>query len=348
MAGLKNVGASIVIAALAILGCADAEEREPLAAPLQPDSSYVFGEPDDVFELDEALQEISGLTMLEDGRLAAVQDEDGILYVLDPATGAIVEEREFAGPGDYEGIELVDGRLFILQSDGELIALSEPSADALQLETISVDLVSGCDAEGVAYPRGSGRLLISCKENAGKGLEGMKAIFSFDLATLTLQEQPAYLIDTKIVAAHIEDHPINEAVQSVLSDHLDISGFKPSGLALHPRSGDLFVVSSVEKVIVRLDTGGALVALWNLPPDRFSQPEGIAFAPNGDLYISNEAGSAPHPSLLRYRDRSAGAVPADSAGAAPPDSVAAALADSSVATHAAAAVADSPLAIHAP
>ena len=315
---LKNVGASLALGALLLLGCGGEQERESVVAALPPDSSYVFGEPDDVLELDDALQEISGLTMLEDGRLAAVQDEDGILYVLDPTTGAIVEEREFGEPGDYEGIELGDGRLFILRSDGEITALSDLSAAELRSETISADLVSGCDAEGVAFPPGGGRLLISCKENAGKGLAGKKAIYALDLASQALEQQPAYVIDTKVLAAHIEDHPINEAVQSVLSDHLDVTGFKPSGLAFHPRTGDLFVVSSVEKVIVRLDSSGAVASLWNLPPDRFSQPEGIAFAPNGDLYVSNEAGSAAHPTLLRYRERSRGAAPtsADSAAAA--------------------------------
>ena len=317
MDGLMNVGASMVLAALILLGCGGEEVREPVAALVPPDSSYIFSEPDDVFELDDALQEISGLTMLEDGRLAAIQDEDGILYVLDPATGAIVEEREFGEAGDYEGIELGAGRLFILRSDGELTALSGFSAGGLQLETMSADLVSGCDAEGLAYPPGGGRLLISCKENAGKGLAGKKAIFALDLATQTLGRQPAYVIDTKVVAAHIEDHPINEAVQSVLSEHLDVTGFKPSGLAFHPRTGDLFVVSSVEKVIVRLDSSGVLTALWSLPPDRFSQPEGIAFGPNGDLFISNEAGSAPHPTLLRYRERTNPEVRADSANATP-------------------------------
>ena len=44
---------------------------------------------------------------------------------------------------------------------------------------------------------------------------------------------------------------------------------------------------------------GTLEAIWQLPEDLFPQPEGIAFLPDGDLFISNE-GRGGKANILRF------------------------------------------------
>ena len=76
---------------------------------------YRFDQPVARFEMPDALREISALTVLPDGQLGAVQDEDGDLYVLSAETGRIEAVIPFGPPGDYEGIEFVGDRLFVLR-----------------------------------------------------------------------------------------------------------------------------------------------------------------------------------------------------------------------------------------
>jgi uncharacterized protein YjiK len=64
--------------------------------------------------------------------------------------------------------------------------------------------------------------------------------------------------------------------------------FKPSGLAVHPETGHIFVIATVGKLLVILDARGSIIDMIPLDPDIFLQPEGIAFSPSGDLYISSE------------------------------------------------------------
>ena len=63
---------------------------------------------------------------------------------------------------------------------------------------------------------------------------------------------------------------------------------KPSGIAIHPVSGDLYVLSTVPQLLLILSANGRIRSINRLNPGLFEQPEGIAFDDDQNLYISNE------------------------------------------------------------
>ena len=81
------------------------------------------------------------------------------------------------------------------------------------------------------------------------------------------------------------------------------NNFGPSGIAVHPLSGDIYVLSSRGKILVQLDAEGKYLDAWKLDKKNFKQPEGICFAPNGDMYISNE-GRGGKANLLHFKWKS--------------------------------------------
>lgn len=275
--------------ALLFVACGPAGEPPPAPSPtvatagqapavdtLPPVPTYDWTRPAATFELDEALREISGLTVLADGRLAAVQDEEGIVYTLDPATGRIAGQRTFRGAGDYEGIEATPEALWVLRSNGTLHELPSGGGPEIEHDT---PLKGRCDAEGLAYDARHRRLLIACKEDPGEDLEDVRAIYAFDLASKRLVPEPAFLLQRD-----------------------DVDGeerFKPSALAVHPESGRLYVLSSVRKAVAVLDPEGALEALVPLSDADHAQPEGLAFAEGGVLYLANE-GPEGRATLMRF------------------------------------------------
>ena len=285
------------------VACASSSEQPPGEAWPTDDSTYVFSEPDAEFTLTVDLEEISGLTFMEDGMLGAIQDEDGDLFIIDPSSGEIVEVRNFGEAGDYEGVELANSVLYILRSDGTVFMFENLSAAEIDGREVQYDVPGRCDAEGIAYQRSLDRILIVCKEHPGKGYRGKKAIYAFGPTSGEPSPSPAYLLEIDDFEYNVEEHPFNEAIRSMLSDRIDMSGFKPSGLAVHPRTGELFVLSGVTKALLRLDDTGAVTAIWMLPVELFDQPEGIAINSNGDVYISNEAGDRKYATLLRFRER---------------------------------------------
>lgn len=264
---------ALFVAALAP-GCAERRATPPpaLAADALP---YRLGTPDTVLALPAELREISGLTWLPSGRLAAVQDERGTVYELDPATGAVLRETPFRDGGDFEGIEWDGTALWALKSNGDLYRLAEGEP----VETIDTPLASRNDAEGLAWDATENRLLIACKENPGDGLGDVRAVYAFDPATRQLSARPVYTLDRA---------------------RLDAPGahFKPSAVAVHP-SGHLYVLSSVRRMIAVVDRDGRLVAAEAFPARLLPQPEGLAFAPDGTLYVASE-GAGGRATLARY------------------------------------------------
>lgn len=300
--GLGAIGVLICLLGLAG-GCGAAENESDVTPWPAGDAAYAFDRPDAQHELAESLEEISGLAVLDDGTLAAVQDEDGILYILDSSSAEILDERTFGPSGDYEALAIGAGRLFILESGGTLFQFDDWTGSTIEGSEIDLDLPRGCDAEGLRYDPEDDRLLVSCKEDPGPDLEQQKAIFAFDTEGRLLSEQPVYVLDPDAFTISVEDHPVNEAVRSALSERVDLSGFKPSELAVHPLSGELFVLSSVREAVLSMGRDGVVTGVWKLPETLLDQPEGMDFLPSGDLFISSEAADRKRAVLLRFNYR---------------------------------------------
>lgn len=243
---------------------------------------YALGRPDVAFALPPVLREISGLTALGPDRLGAVQDEEGLLFVLDTRTGTIIERYPFAGHGDYEGVEAVGDTVWVIESDGTLYEVTGLAAGAPATVRHGTSLHSRCDAEGLGYDAAGHRLLIACKTEAGPELSGVRAIYAFDLRKKRLSGGPVLLLDRR---------------------PLDANGtsFKPSALAVHPRTSELYVLSASRRALAVFAPDGALTAAVALPSGRYPQPEGITFLPDGTLFIASEGGHGAA-TLLRFAE----------------------------------------------
>ena len=292
---------------IALIGCGSGEPPGGTVSPGASATSaapYRFDAPTAQFDLPGRLDEISGLTALGDGLLGAVQDEDGVLYVIDAATGEVEHEHDFGKGGDYEGVERVGDRVVVLRSDGELSVIEDWQRDKARAPTHDPGLHGSCDAEGLVYDADGARLLIACKESPGGGLRGVRGVYAFDLATNTLDPTPAFVIAADSLAASDGQRAVDVVVRTLVRPLVDINAFKPSALGVHPTTGEIYVLSSVRKTIVVLDRAGAVMAVWPLPERLLPQPEALAFFPDGTLFLASEAdGGQAH--LLRYAYRSA-------------------------------------------
>ncbi len=236
----------------------------------------------------EALKEISGLSPTDSaGIYLAIADERGEVFFIDGNGGGAVFNRVlFREKGDFESVEMVDKTIWAAKSNGDLFEIKNWQKN-LEVAEHKTSLKKHNDVEGLAYDPRRKSLLLACKENPDSLYP--RGIYAFNLKTKTLEESPVYTIQPEEVNFHV---PYSETEKH---DY-----FSPSGLAVHPQTGDVYVISTSLKRLVVLDyKSGKIKFAQRLDKKILPQPEGISFDPAGNLLLSSE-GKQGEGMLLRF------------------------------------------------
>jgi uncharacterized protein YjiK len=261
-----------------------------------PDNSFAYelNRPDEKYELPGELREISGLSYYKDFQLICVQDEEGIIYKFDLSENKILDAYKFEKDGDYEGIEIFENTAYVLKSDGTLIQVMDFENEEIEVQKIETKLTKKNDSEGLGYDPLTNSLLIACKGDPScndNNYRFSRAIYAFDLKEMKLSIFPVYLIDLDKVKDIMKYNKVSRFSIKILyfiyPSKGDVS-FQPSGIAVHPLSGNIYILGSVGKSLLVVDPKGALLTINKLDPKIFLQPEGICFSQEGTMYISSE------------------------------------------------------------
>jgi uncharacterized protein YjiK len=289
---------AILLLLLHLSGCTGKTSAGEAPATTLP---YQLDKPDTVFVMPQQLREISGLSMSSDERhLLAVNDEEGLIYYIDPETGVINSTFHFGETGDYEGVEAAGGDIYAVKSNG---VLSRIMPDSGKVETYPTGLKKSNDVEGLAFDVANNRLLLACKGKDGKNpaIKGERVIYAFDLSGKRLSETP-------VITLHLAEigrlkKPVSgfsQKLNDFFSTDQKSDAFGPSGLAFCPIDGNLYIIASVGKAIAVLQPDGKIAQVEWLSSDVFRQPEGICFDRRGRMYISSEGGKKGYGKILRF------------------------------------------------
>lgn len=234
---------------------------------------YHFSRPIKTTRLDKKLNEISGLNWLSDTSLACVQDERAEVYFINPNNGKIIETIDFNKKGDFEGIVAYNNRLYLLRSDGNLFVSTKKG----KLKEYKFKKDGVFDFEGMCLDEKNNRLLLACKSHGNKHKRDNQFVYEFSLKDKSFDKDPVFKLEKE------GKIPVN---------------FKASGIAIHPMSAEIYIISSFSKTILILLPDGTLKESIQLNESIYHQPEGITFSKEGGLFISNEKNKK-HPTLIQ-------------------------------------------------
>lgn len=214
------------------------------------------------------LEEISGIAFVpgQDSLLMAINDEEGKIYrvnIKEPKQA--FEPLKFAKAGDYEDIAFAGGKWLVLQSNGAIYLVDLEVNDGKKAEAVKI-LPKG-EYEGMASVED--KLFVICKE-CPDNKDTEAAIYTISAANDSLVIEKIQMID------------FGELIDGKNKK------FLASALGKHPITGDWFILSHLKNSLVIADENFKVKLLIPLKRSQFAQPEGIAFAPNGDLFISSE------------------------------------------------------------
>jgi uncharacterized protein YjiK len=246
------------------------------------------GEPSWERKLPKELDEISGLAFSGDGRLFAHGDQDATIWQLDARDGKVLKtfavasagsdpgmgkKQSKSGPlaGDFEDLQIVGDRFYLISSNGVLVEFRE-GADGGSVPYAAHDTGLGktCEIEGLAQDPAGRSLLILCKIPHVDRYRNQIVIFAWSLDRQAADTAPRIRVDYSRLTG------------------TGRRSFHGSAMTFAPDRRSLVLVAGPQKSFVELGLDGEVLSSGGLDEKAHRQPEGIAFAPDGTLLISDE------------------------------------------------------------
>jgi uncharacterized protein YjiK len=268
---------SVLVCAFLACGC------QMFWRPHSP-KGYVLPRPKKMI-LDKKLGEISSLFYLQDeNAFITICDDKKKIYRLttDGKVSDYFDQDIMAEQQDYEDALKINGVVYALVSNGTIVSVKR-SDSGLLVNQYPFPSGGKNDFETLYYDPSLKGLVMLCKRCASEQGQHKRFAYRFDLETNQFDAQPVFSINTEEVKQDLKDGKIE---------------FNPSAAAISPVDHNLYVLSSSGHLLVICDTRGKVKSVYRLNPGFYPQAEGIAFASNGDMYISNEA-KLGKPSLLK-------------------------------------------------
>ena len=264
----KNLQIVIVLCSLSglLISCGAKSDKNAYRST----DAYDIANPK-IINLPASIEEISGIAYYpKDTSVFAIIDEDGILFKISLNDPKKIKEWRFGKRRDYEDVILKDSIFYVLVSNGDVEKLKF-NGDSINVEQYQFPDASKKtnEFESLYYDPATDKKIILCKdcEDDKKG-----NISSFALVDSAMGYENYAAINT-------------QAIFDKLGRREKI---KPSAAAVNPVTKELYILCSVNKLLVIQDAQGNLKDVIELNPKIYKQPEGIAFTPAGDLIISNE------------------------------------------------------------
>jgi uncharacterized protein YjiK len=230
------------------------------------------------------LDEISGIAYYpKDTSVFAIIDEFGWLYKIHLTGNRQIGKWKFSDQGDYEDLAMIDSIFYALQSNGDIITFTFGDNHTV-FKHDSQFPTKGNEFEILFYDSTRHKLSLICKD-CDSDRKKLLTRFFFDPARKTYDDTTMG-IDVKKVAIMMGEKNLK---------------LKPSAAAIHPITGEIYIVSAVNDLLVITDQQGNPRITYRIDGKLFKQPEGIAFTPNGDLLISNEAAERGVANILLFK-----------------------------------------------
>lgn len=255
-----------------------------------------LGTPLESFVLPDELDEISGLELYNGKSLIAIDDEDGVIYIVNIENGEIENQIDFGEKGDFEGLAYDGKFMYVITSEGDLYKVNPDQP--LNFEKFHWD-IEGKEIESLSFYKGKLYSMTKEKSNAQEIV-----LFSMDPEKLgETEHKEAFRIKLDAIKSFLakdEDESILKQFAKFISGDNIYNFVRPSGITFIPENDHLLILSHHNRFLMEISSDGNIHEIMSLSYEDFHQPEGIALDNKGFLYISNE--SRGHlPNILKFK-----------------------------------------------
>ena len=268
---------------IAIISCQGSQQKD-ISSP----KGYKMETPER-FKVRESLQEISGIVYYKDEEhFMSINDEQGKVFQVGLRTKKPYPFWKFGKSGDYEEILNTGKEWIVLKSNGSLHFVNNLFTDTTS-STIYHFPKTGTGSkefEAAYYDAARNSTIVICKNCEEDKKKKATSVYAFSMDSMQFSPEPVFSYQYADIPK-LSESP---------SKH-----FRPSAAAVHPVENKVYIIASINRLLVITDLSGKILETHHLSSRHFNQPEGITFAPNGDMYISNEGDEEHTADILKYK-----------------------------------------------
>jgi uncharacterized protein YjiK len=242
-------------------------------------------------KLPETLAEISGIVYYpKDTAVFAIEDEEGILFKI-PFNNGEIKNWRFDKKHDFEDLVLLDSVFYVLISNGDIETIRFGKSDSIITNKFKFP---GSDKkvnefESLYYDTNLQQLILLCKNCED---DSKKTVSAW-----------GYNINTQLYTPSVLTIDVEAVTQKIGEQKMKL---KPSATALNPVTNELYILSSINHLLIVAGKDGKIKEVFQLDPGIYKQSEGIAFTPDGDMIISNESHETGLANLLIIKNKKKG------------------------------------------
>ncbi len=262
------------------------------------DGYFDLVHPESVTNLPMGVNAFTDFVIMDSSHLICLDDQIGGVLVYDLITNQTQGYLPTGIDSKITEVSKVDSTIILVDEKMDVHFLLPPY-DSTSITTESLKDKSWISS-GMCLHESTKRLFFVAESDVENEIQNY-FIYTFNLNHRKLNERPLF----EIKQEDIELFAISNNIAlptSQINENGDTSGvfnFTPEVIAVHPKTNDIYVLSSADRSLVVYNQFGQVVNYTVLNQEIFVNPKAMTFYPNGDLLLTNS--DLKNPSIVRIK-----------------------------------------------
>ena len=254
---------------------------------LKEDGYLNLAQSDQISLLPMGIESFSDIAFLDSTILICLQEDKKSLVLFDLSSNQVSTPITINLPNKIIDFSRIDSTIILLDDQVQVHFLLPPY-DSSSLVTEN-DILGNWKSAATCIHESTKRMFILTQNNLEIDNPISNSIYTYTISKRKLNEKALFDIsisDLEMFA--IENNiatPQNKFTD--LSDSLSQLIFNPTAMAIHPKTNEIYILSSENRSIVVFNQFGEVQDLFFLDEKLVSNPKAMTFHPSGDLLISN-------------------------------------------------------------
>ena len=254
--------------------------------------------PESVTNLPMGVNAFTDFVMMDSTHLICLDDQIGGVLVYDMISNKSQGYLPTGIDSKITEVTKIDSTIILVDEKMGLHFLLPPY-DSTSIITESLQDKSWISS-GMCLHEQTSRLFFVAESDIENEIQN-HSIYTFNLNQRKLNERPLFEIKPEDIELFAISNnislPANRFDEN--GDTLHTFAFKPDVIAVHPKTNEIYLLSSNDRSLAVFNQFGQVVNFTTLDEDLFSQPKAMTFFPNGDLLLTNS--DLKNPSIVRVK-----------------------------------------------